>query len=66
MDRVETVVKEAVGRGDIASLDTRGAARALVALLEGAILLAKTRNDPEQLAGLGEQAVRMLGARDRA
>ena len=66
VDRIEAVVKEAVARGDIASLDTRRAARALVALLEGAILLAKTRDDPEQLAGLGEQAVRMLGAGDRA
>ena len=66
VDRIEAVVKEALARGDIPSLDTRRAARALVALLEGAILLAKTRDDPEQLAGLGEQAVRMLGAGDRA
>ena len=56
------VVAEAVGRGDLPSQDTRRAARSLTALLEGAILLAKTRNDPDVLAGLGDDAVRMLGA----
>jgi len=66
VERFENVVKEAVARGDIPPLDTRLAARALFALFEGAILLAKTRDDPEQLAGLGEQAARMLGSSDRS
>lgn len=66
VDRFEAVVAEAVARGDIPPLDSRPAARAVLALFEGAILLAKTRDDPDQLAGLGEQATRMLGGGSRS
>jgi len=61
-DRLGRVVAEAVGRGDLPALDTHRAARALTALLQGGILLAKTRDEPNMLAGLGEDALRMLGA----
>ena len=61
VDRLERVVAEAVGRGDLPRQDTHRAARSLTALLEGAVLLAKTRDDPEMLAGLGDDALRMLG-----
>ena len=62
VDRLERVIAEAVGRGDLPAQDARRSARSLIALLEGAILLAKTRDDPETLAGLGDDALRMLGA----
>jgi len=61
VDRLERVIAEAVGRGDLPRQDTHRAARSLMALLEGAVLLAKTKDDPEVLAGLGDDALRMLG-----
>jgi TetR/AcrR family transcriptional repressor of nem operon len=57
----ERVIAEAVGRGDLALLDPRRAARALTALHQGALLLAKICNDPKLLAGLGADALRLLG-----
>lgn len=59
--RFERVIAEAVGRGDLPRLDARRAARSLTALLQGGVLLAKTWNDPELLAGLGDDALRLLG-----
>lgn len=59
--RFERVIAEAVGRGDVPRLDARRAARSLAALHQGAVLLAKTWNDPETLAGLGNEAFRLLG-----
>jgi TetR/AcrR family transcriptional repressor of nem operon len=62
VDRLERVIAEAAGRGDLPAQDTRRAARSLTALLQGAILLAKTKDDPETLASLGDDALRLLGA----
>lgn len=59
--KFERVIAEAVGRGDLPKLDARRAARALTALHQGALLLAKTWNDPESLAGLKDDALRLLG-----
>ncbi len=59
--RFERAIAEAVGRGDLPRLDARRAARSLTALHQGALLLAKTTNDPEPLARLGEDALRLLG-----
>ena len=66
VDRLERVIAEAVGRGDLPAQDTRRSAHTVIALLEGAILLAKTRDDPETLADLGDDALRMLGAQASA
>ncbi|MEW8492710.1 MAG: TetR/AcrR family transcriptional regulator [Candidatus Thiodiazotropha taylori] len=44
---------EAVELGQIALLDTETTAQAMLAYLEGVILLAKTRNDPEVVRTLG-------------
>jgi TetR/AcrR family transcriptional repressor of nem operon len=60
--RFERLIAEAVGRGDLPRLDSRRAARSLTALHQGALLLAKTWDDPEILAGLGDDALRVLGA----
>lgn len=62
VERLAAVVTEAVERGDVPPLEPRRAARALVSLLEGAVMLAKTRDDPELLEGLGDDALRLLGA----
>lgn len=64
LGRFERVIAEAVGRGDLPPQDCRRAARALTALHQGALLLAKTWNDPEPLACLGDDALRLLGARN--
>ncbi len=58
--RFERVIVEAVGRGDLPRIDSRRAARSLTALLQGAVLLAKTWDDPEILAHLGDDALRLL------
>jgi TetR/AcrR family transcriptional repressor of nem operon len=62
VSRFERVVAEAVGRGDLPRQDARRAARSLTALHQGAMLLAKTWNDPEVLARLGEDALSLLAA----
>lgn len=46
-------LNEAVEQGAIAPLDTQATASAMLAFLEGIILLAKTRNDPEVVRVLG-------------
>ena len=46
-------LEEAVTLGVMAPLDTAATATAMLAFLEGVILLAKTRNDPEVVRILG-------------
>ena len=50
---------QAVAQGAISPLDTEATAAAMLAFLEGIILLAKTRNDPEAVRLLG-QAIKTL------
>ena len=52
-DKFRDALEEAVSRGDIAALDTSDTAEAMLAYLEGVILLAKTQNDPELIHRLG-------------
>src|SRR5262245_62120101 len=59
--RFERVIAEAVGRGDVPRLDARRAARSLTALFQGALLLAKTWNDPQAVAAFYHDAQRLLG-----
>ena len=61
-DAFEAVIGEAAARGEIPAGDAREAARALLSLVEGAVMLAKTHNSPESLEGLHRQALRLLGA----
>ncbi len=52
-DRFRETLEEAVSRGDIPALDTTNTAEAMLAYLEGVILLAKNQNDPELIYRLG-------------
>ena len=51
--RFRQTLDEAVDLGELAPLDTTATAMAMLAYLEGIILLAKTRNDPELVRTLG-------------
>ena len=51
--RFHETLDEAVDRGLIPALDTAATAQAMLAFLEGVILLAKSRNDPEVVRILG-------------
>lgn len=52
-DQFQSTLDEAVTTGALAALDTEATATAMLAYLEGIILLAKTRNDPELILRLG-------------
>ena len=52
-DRFKASLEDAVAHGAIAPLDSELTASAMLAYLEGIILLAKTRNDPEVIRILG-------------
>lgn len=52
-DRFRETLDEAVATGAMAPLDTESTAAAMLAYLEGIILLAKTRNDPDVVRILG-------------
>ena len=56
------VVEEAVERGELPPQDAGRAGRSILALIEGAVMLAKMKDDPEVLEGLSRDALRLLGA----
>lgn len=53
MGKFRGTLDEAVATGFMAPLDTEATATAMLAYLEGIILLAKTRNDPDVILRLG-------------
>jgi TetR/AcrR family transcriptional repressor of nem operon len=55
-----TALQEAVDRGDLPAMDIEASARALFAYVEGIMLYAKTRNDPELIRDLGSRALGLL------
>ncbi len=57
---IEGTVKEAVEQGDLPPQDIRVSAQAIVAYMEGVLLLAKTRNDPAIVKRLGQGYLRQL------
>jgi TetR/AcrR family transcriptional repressor of nem operon len=59
---VEDVVGEAEQRGDVVGGDTRNAAHAFVALLEGMVLFAKLLDDPRQIDLMVKQSLALVGA----
>lgn len=52
-DRFRATLDEAVAAGALAAMDTEATATAMLAYLEGIILLAKTRADPDLILHLG-------------
>ena len=60
---LQATLDEAVSKGEIAPCDTAATASAMFAYMEGLMLLAKTRNDPEVIRELGSA---MLGIRIEA
>jgi TetR/AcrR family transcriptional repressor of nem operon len=65
IDLIERVVAEARERGDTAAtVDTREAARSIVAQLEGQVLFAKLLDDPGQLEAVWRNCLALLGVRD--
>lgn len=52
-DKFRATLDEAVAAGAVAAMDTEATASAMLAYLEGVILLAKTRNDPDVIQHLG-------------
>jgi len=63
VEMVESVIAEAVERGDVAVDDTRKAAGSVVAQLEGQVLFAKLYNDTQRLDTLWANCLALLGAR---
>lgn len=53
MDKFRVTLNEAVQNGTLTAMDTEATATAMLAYLEGIILLAKTRNDPKVILLLG-------------
>lgn len=58
--RLAAVIESAHSAGEIGPVDSRGTALAVFSLLEGSILMAKTRNDPTLIAAQGPAAVAMV------
>jgi TetR/AcrR family transcriptional regulator, transcriptional repressor for nem operon len=52
-DKFRVTLEEAVAAGTMASMNTEDTATAMLAFLEGIILLAKSRNDPDVILRLG-------------
>ncbi|MFC9915636.1 TetR/AcrR family transcriptional regulator [Streptomyces sp. NPDC059862] len=65
VDMVESVVAEARERGDVTVADTREAARAVVAQLEGQVMFAKLYNSTQRLSPLWQNCRALLGATGR-
>jgi len=49
----------AVASGDLPAIDTAAAARAIFAYIEGIMMYAKIRNDPEMIRDLGKRALQL-------
>jgi len=56
---IEEVLDEAIAAGNLAELDSRATAGAMVAYLEGLTLMAKTWNDPEVVRTLGPAMLKL-------
>ena len=56
----ETALEDAVRQGDIPEVEITASAEAIFAYLEGIVLLAKTRNDPELILKLGQNISQVL------
>jgi TetR/AcrR family transcriptional repressor of nem operon len=59
---VERMLEEAIATGEIPKQDVSATAEAVIAYLEGIMLMAKTRNDPKVIKGLRQGLHRLLQA----
>lgn len=66
IDIVENAFAGAVTGGELQLTDVRESAKAIVAQIEGLVLLAKLYNDPGQLDSLWPNSLRLLGLSDGA
>ncbi len=64
--RLERALEEAVRRGDLAGISPPENARAVVAFMEGILLLSRTYDDPSILKQLGQKAVALAGSHPAA
>ncbi|MFF4346975.1 TetR/AcrR family transcriptional regulator [Streptomyces sp. NPDC001530] len=64
VEMVDSVITEALERGEITATDTREAAQAVVAQLEGQVLFAKLYNNTRRLSPLWANCLALLGARE--
>jgi len=55
----ESVLSDAVASGDLPDIDTAATAQSIFAYIEGIMLVAKTRNDPELIRELGKHALQL-------
>ncbi|MEV7239372.1 TetR/AcrR family transcriptional regulator [Streptomyces sp. NPDC051020] len=62
VEMVDSVITEALERGQVTVTDTRDAARSVVAQLEGQVLFAKLYNNTTQLSALWTNCLALLGA----
>jgi TetR/AcrR family transcriptional repressor of nem operon len=60
---VDSVITEALERGEVTVADTHAAAASVVAQLEGQVLFAKLYNSTSQLSALWRNCLALLGAR---
>lgn len=58
--RIERALNAARADGSAPDIDPPGAARAVFAYMEGALLMAKTRNDPETVRSLGRSVLALV------
>jgi TetR/AcrR family transcriptional repressor of nem operon len=55
----EDNLQAALDAGELAELDVKKTAEAMIAYMEGVVLMAKTQNDPELILRLGEGLTRL-------
>jgi TetR/AcrR family transcriptional repressor of nem operon len=57
---LETTLEAAIAAGEVPKQDVHVTAQALVAFIQGIVLLAKSQNDPEVIGRLGKGFVRLI------
>ena len=61
---IEALLRAAVEQGEVPPIDAVGTARALLATVQGATLLARTTNDPSVVTAVGIAFVELIGRRE--
>ena len=61
-DHLATMIEDSMERGEVPPGDPSIVADQIIAFMQGVMMMAKTRNDPEVLRKLGRGAFKILGA----